>query len=161
GCSPTDPRWRRSSPNARSFQCKQVSLLVPDYMDYFAQPLTQVRQNKQKQEVGAGGSSMYRVGLFIIILVTTLCVSTATAGLPGFLFPGLPGGGGGSSLSYSDHFPARPAESAALVVVLHGCVQTGDGFARDAGWNELSDKYGFYVLYPQENSCGNPLSCFN
>ena len=51
---------------------------------------------------------------------------------------------------------ARP-----LVIVLHGCTQTAAGIANLSDWNNLSDRYGFYVLYPQQKITNNISGCFN
>ena len=48
-----------------------------------------------------------------------------------------------------------------LVVVLHGCSQSAEGIAKQTQWNLLADKYGFYVIYPQQNLYNNPSLCFN
>jgi len=48
-----------------------------------------------------------------------------------------------------------------LVLVLHGCSQSAEGIAKQTQWNVLADKYGFYVVYPQQNLYNNPSLCFN
>lgn len=48
-----------------------------------------------------------------------------------------------------------------LVVVLHGCSQSAEGIAKQTQWNVLADKYGFYVIYPQQSLYNNPSLCFN
>jgi len=48
-----------------------------------------------------------------------------------------------------------------LVIVLHGCSQSAESIAKLTEWNRLSDKYGFYVMYPQQNLVNNPSLCFN
>ncbi len=48
-----------------------------------------------------------------------------------------------------------------LVCVLHGCSQSAEGIAKQTQWNILADKYGFYVIYPQQNLYNNPSLCFN
>ena len=48
-----------------------------------------------------------------------------------------------------------------LVVVLHGCSQSAAGFAEQSGWNELADRVGFYVIYPQQRTGNNASHCFN
>ncbi len=48
-----------------------------------------------------------------------------------------------------------------LVLVLHGCSQSAEGIAKQTQWNILADKYGFYVVYPQQNLYNNPSLCFN
>lgn len=52
-------------------------------------------------------------------------------------------------------------DSAALVVVLHGCSQDAKSVSRLTGWNKLADSLGFYVLYPQTRTVNNAGSCFN
>lgn len=48
-----------------------------------------------------------------------------------------------------------------LVVVLHGCSQNAEKVAAQSGWNELADKYGFMVIYPEQKMANNVSSCFN
>jgi poly(hydroxyalkanoate) depolymerase family esterase len=48
-----------------------------------------------------------------------------------------------------------------LVVVLHGCTQDASSISVQSGWNKLSDKQGFSVLYPQQKKRNNPNDCFN
>lgn len=50
---------------------------------------------------------------------------------------------------------------APLVVVLHGCTQTAEGYARGAGWLTLADRFGFAVLCPEQTRANNPNLCFN
>lgn len=56
--------------------------------------------------------------------------------------------------------PALP-ERAPLVVVLHGCTQTAEGYAAGAGWLALAERYGFAVLCPEQSRSNNPNLCFN
>ena len=50
---------------------------------------------------------------------------------------------------------------APLVVMLHGCTQTGDGFATSTGMNALADQENFLVIYPQQPSSANSSQCWN
>ncbi|CAN5488481.1 PHB depolymerase family esterase [soil metagenome] len=61
-------------------------------------------------------------------------------------------------LSYA---PARLVKGAPLVVVLHGCTQNGQAYARDAGWIAVADRLGFAVLAPEQRPANNPNRCFN
>ena len=61
-------------------------------------------------------------------------------------------------LSYA---PLNLPPGAPLVVVLHGCTQTGEGYARDAGWIALADRLGFSLLSPEQRASNNPNRCFN
>ncbi|MBS0618894.1 MAG: PHB depolymerase family esterase [Spirochaetes bacterium] len=47
-----------------------------------------------------------------------------------------------------------------LVVALHGCGGSAAQFS-NAGFNELADKYGFYVLYPEQKEENHRLLCFH
>ncbi len=47
-----------------------------------------------------------------------------------------------------------------LVVVMHGCSQSAASMEA-AGWNKLADQYQFAVLYPEQSSANNPITCFN
>ena len=57
--------------------------------------------------------------------------------------------------------PEGLAPGAPLVVVLHGCTQTAEGYAQGAGWLTLADRYGFAVLAPEQRQSNNANLCFN
>ena len=60
--------------------------------------------------------------------------------------------------------PATVASAHALVVYLHGCTQTGDDAARSTTWNDLADRDGFVVAYPEQSAdptTGDPARCWN
>lgn len=48
-----------------------------------------------------------------------------------------------------------------LVVVLHGCTQTAESYAVEAGWVDLAARYGFALLCPEQVAANNPNRCFN
>jgi poly(3-hydroxybutyrate) depolymerase len=56
---------------------------------------------------------------------------------------------------YSKYVPTQlSAGKVPLVVAIHGCTQNANSFAASTGWNELAERYGFFVLYPDKNgSC--------
>ena len=56
--------------------------------------------------------------------------------------------------------PGLPA-GAPLVVVLHGCGQTAQGYAEGAGWLTLADRFGFCVLCPEQAAANTVNRCFN
>jgi len=58
-----------------------------------------------------------------------------------------------------EYVPAGLPSHAPLVVVLHGCTQTAAAM-EVAGWNALADRDGFAVLYPQQRTANQQLSCF-
>lgn len=59
------------------------------------------------------------------------------------------------------HIPASLVPDAPLVVVLHGCTQTAAGYDLGAGWSDMADRYGFALLFPEQQRQNNPNLCFN
>lgn len=59
------------------------------------------------------------------------------------------------------HVPARLRQPAALVVVLHGCLQTASGHGYGAGWVGLAERFGFALLLPEQRADNNANLCFN
>jgi len=57
--------------------------------------------------------------------------------------------------------PADLPKGAPLVVVLHGCRQTAEGYAAGAGWLALADRFGFALLCPEQVAANNAYCCFN
>jgi feruloyl esterase len=57
--------------------------------------------------------------------------------------------------------PANLPRHAPLVVVLHGCRQTAEGYAAGAGWLALADRFGFALLCPEQVAANNAYCCFN
>jgi poly(hydroxyalkanoate) depolymerase family esterase len=104
---------------------------------------------------------------------TTCPPKTSPANLPG-----LPGSGTGASTgsagggltevtSFGDNpgqlkmfLHAPPSgKASAIVVALHGCTQGASDYL-GAGWNELADKAGFAVVYPEQSTANNYQRCF-
>src|SRR5262249_58974161 len=53
--------------------------------------------------------------------------------------------------------PRKPS----LVVALHGCTQTADGYDHGTGWSTLADRLGFVVIYPEQQPSNNRHNCFS
>ena len=51
------------------------------------------------------------------------------------------------------------ASPSPLVIALHGCTQKAADFEA-AGWSTLAESKKFYVVYPEQTSGNNPVSCF-
>ncbi len=64
-------------------------------------------------------------------------------------------------MTYKLYVPAAVAAGAPLIVMLHGCTQTADDFARGTGMNRLADEAGFLVAYPEQPRSANPSRCWN
>ena len=64
--------------------------------------------------------------------------------------------------SYKLYLPERRAGVALpLVVMLHGCTQKPDDFARGTRLNGLGEQLGFIVAYPGQTRTANPTRCWN
>lgn len=59
------------------------------------------------------------------------------------------------------YVPGYLQQAPALVVVLHGCGQTGAGYDLGAGWSTLAKQYGFALLMPEQQLSNNANGCFN
>ena len=57
--------------------------------------------------------------------------------------------------------PARDGRALPLVVMLHGCTQDADDFARGTRMNALARAQGFLVLYPAQSQRANAQRCWN
>jgi poly(hydroxyalkanoate) depolymerase family esterase len=65
-------------------------------------------------------------------------------------------------MPYWLYIPATaPAAPLPLVVMLHGCEQTADQFARGTRMNALAEEKGFAVAYPQQSLRGHPNRCWH
>lgn len=58
------------------------------------------------------------------------------------------------------HKPINANDNMPLVVVIHGCAQNSLQISEATEWNRLADKYGFFVLYPEQKSINNTTNCF-
>jgi poly(hydroxyalkanoate) depolymerase family esterase len=65
------------------------------------------------------------------------------------------------SLTEETYVPENFREGAPLVVVLHGSMQTAEGYNQGSGWSALADRYGFALLFPQQRRANNALRSFN
>ncbi|WP_020178820.1 PHB depolymerase family esterase [Methylopila sp. M107] len=73
--------------------------------------------------------------------------------------------GPGGARRYHLFRPARLrfafAETPPLMVMLHGCGQTGRGFAAATRMNSLAAREGFLVLYPEQELLAHSNNCWN
>ncbi len=66
------------------------------------------------------------------------------------------------SLTYKVYVPATGRGGRlSLVMMLHGCTQNPDDFARGTQMNALADRHGLIVVYPQQSRSANPNGCWN
>ncbi len=70
--------------------------------------------------------------------------------------------GDAGELDYKLYIPAGlDTANAPLLVMLHGCTQSPDDFARGSHMNALADVHGYVVAYPEQSSARNANRCWN
>lgn len=66
------------------------------------------------------------------------------------------------SRTYKIYIPGHYfGEPLPLIVMLHGCKQSPDDFARGTQMNELAQEQGFVVAYPEQPPSANSSKCWN
>lgn len=66
------------------------------------------------------------------------------------------------SMHYKLFIPAAVGAAAPpLIVMLHGCTQSPDDFARGTRMNTLAQEYGYVVAYPAQAKSKNASKCWN
>jgi poly(hydroxyalkanoate) depolymerase family esterase len=65
-----------------------------------------------------------------------------------------------AGLKMYEYVPSALAALPPVLVVLHGCTQGAADIA-NTGWNALADRFGFVIVYPEQNTNNNPMRCFN
>jgi poly(hydroxyalkanoate) depolymerase family esterase len=71
--------------------------------------------------------------------------------------------GTNGSITYQGYVPSsyKSGTAVPLVVALHGCTQTADGFRQQTRWDALAESKGFIVVFPQQSQNNNQLKCWN
>lgn len=70
----------------------------------------------------------------------------------------------GKRMAYWLYLPSSAATATAplpLVVMLHGCQQTAPDFATATRMNQLAERKGFAVLYPQQSAASDTHRCWH
>ena len=63
---------------------------------------------------------------------------------------------------YKLYVPAAyQGEPLPLIVMLHGCTQNADDFAAGTRMNEMAERQGFIVVYPNQSQTANHSACWN
>ena len=90
-------------------------------------------------------------------------VERASAALPpGARFEERTHGSALAQLSYKLYVPgSHDGTPLGLLVMLHGCTQSPDDFARGTRMNTLAEEHGFVVAYPAQAQSANASRCWN
>jgi poly(hydroxyalkanoate) depolymerase family esterase len=64
------------------------------------------------------------------------------------------------NLNMYRYVPSGAPKGAPLVVTLHGCTQKASDFEA-TGWSALAESKKFYVVYAEQTTTNNPVSCFD
>jgi SHS family lactate transporter-like MFS transporter len=97
--------------------------------------------------------SVFVLSTFVVALLVFSSEAFALDSVPNFgMNPG--------NLTMLRYVPQNMPANAPLVVALHGCTQTADQFT-GSGIDTMADTYKFYVVYPQQQTSNNPVSCFD
>lgn len=59
-----------------------------------------------------------------------------------------------------EYVPTGLAPNRPIVVALHGCTQSADGFDNETGWTKWADAMGFALVLPQQTAQNNGAKCF-
>ena len=102
-----------------------------------------------------------RIAVPLLVAAAALVPGAATAAA-GTLTPGDYNGPEGAQ-HYLLYVPSAytPGTPMPLVVALHGCTQTADGFRLLTRWDAQAEAKGFIVLFPEQSSGANPMKCWN
>ncbi|SDA17584.1 PHB depolymerase family esterase [Sphingomonas sp. NFR15] len=65
------------------------------------------------------------------------------------------------TMHYRLYRPAQARAGMPLIVMLHGCTQSPEDFARGTGMNRFADEHGFLVAYPRQTQAANAQKCWN
>ncbi|OYW45904.1 MAG: hypothetical protein B7Z08_04870 [Sphingomonadales bacterium 32-68-7] len=65
------------------------------------------------------------------------------------------------ALDYLLYAPASAAAPMPLVIMLHGCTQSAEDFARGTRMDERAEERGFIVAYPEQTQAANAQKCWN
>ena len=69
--------------------------------------------------------------------------------------------GAEGKMSYMLYLPSGMTDAMPLVIMLHGCTQGPEDFARGTAMNALAEEMGFIVAYPRQTAAANMQRCWN
>ncbi|WP_017570132.1 extracellular catalytic domain type 1 short-chain-length polyhydroxyalkanoate depolymerase [Nocardiopsis halotolerans] len=97
----------------------------------------------------------------VLAMVTALLVALAPRASAATLTPVSSFGANPGNLAMYSYVPDGLPADAPLVVLLHGCAQDASAYHGHSGWAGYADEHGFALVYPEQKSANNAISCFN
>jgi poly(hydroxyalkanoate) depolymerase family esterase len=97
--------------------------------------------------------------LLAAVLLTAAVVAPARAAATLTEVTGF-GSNPGALRMYS-YLPSGLSTGRPLVVALHGCTQSASDYYGHSGWPKYADLYRAALVFPEQTSANNALSCFN
>lgn len=117
--------------------------------------LTRYR-TRMEQSLGEFGASLPAFGAALDSLVEPAAAASAARLGETVAFGDNPG-----RLRMLSYVPADLPPGAPLVVVLHGCRQSAEGFDHASAWSVLAERHRFALLVPEQRRGNSALLCFN
>jgi poly(hydroxyalkanoate) depolymerase family esterase len=100
---------------------------------------------------------IWSVALAALLVTLVVTPARAAAGLTqvtGF-------GSNPGALNMYSYVPSGLPAGAPLVVALHGCTQSASDYYGHSGWPKYADLYRTALVFPEQTTANNSLSCFN
>lgn len=94
------------------------------------------------------------------LLLAALSVVTPAHAAAGLTQVGSFGSNPGALRMYS-YVPSGLAAGRPVIVALHGCTQSASDYYGHSGWPKYADLYQAALIFPEQTSSNNSLSCFN
>jgi poly(hydroxyalkanoate) depolymerase family esterase len=103
-----------------------------------------------------------RIAVGVLVAAAVALLPAAATAATGKLTSGTYSGPEGTQ-RYQLYVPSTYSRATAvpLVVALHGCTQTADGFRRLTRWDARAEAQRFIVLLPEQDSSANNFKCWN
>jgi poly(hydroxyalkanoate) depolymerase family esterase len=104
-----------------------------------------------------------RLWTFLTLIVATVAFGTAVSpanAAATLTQVGSFGSNPGALRMYS-YVPDGLATGRPVVVALHGCTQSASDYYSHSGWPKYADLYRAALVFPEQTSSNNSLSCFN
>ena len=107
--------------------------------------------------------------LFVVLTLASGCLASGSDTEPELgdvaqavtLVPVTSFGSNPGALKMFKYVPASLPSGAPLVVAMHGCTESASVYSTQTEWGNLADRFGFAVVFAEQPSANNVLSCFN